>query len=101
MYNKVVRNKRAIISGKSSGEKECDICKAKAFLEIHHINGREIPDAERLYNLCSICPNCHKAIHFGSIIIEKWASGFDGDILLWHKKGEESLSGEESSPNLF
>jgi len=96
-----MRNKRAILNGKSSGERECDICKTKAFLEIHHINGRKIPDSEKPYNLCSICPNCHSAVHFGSIIIEKWASGFDGDVLICHKRGEPSITGENSSPNLF
>lgn len=31
--------------------------------DIHHINGRQIADADNHINLCYLCPNCHRLAH--------------------------------------
>jgi hypothetical protein len=84
-----------------SGKMPCPICQIKNFLVIHHINGRDIPQAEFDHNLASICPSCHTKVHYGEIIIEKWIMGSNGKELIWHRKGESSITGEDSNPPLL
>ena len=84
-----------------TGEMICPICKVNDFLVLHHINGRDTPQAEFSHNLVSICPNCHTKVHYGTIIIEKWIMGSNGRELVWHKKGELSITGEDSHPPLL
>jgi len=79
-----------------SGHGECSICKEEAPLVEHHIRGRKIPNANHPSNLCSVCPNCHSKVHLGMIIIEKWCGTMSGTELFWHKKGEESFTGEDA-----
>ncbi len=35
--------------------------------DIHHINGKKIPDANNHNNLTMLCPNCHRKAHQGLI----------------------------------
>lgn len=86
---------------KASGCSCCEICKNPNILVTHHINGREIPNANHPSNLVNICANCHNDIHYGKIIVEKWVMSTGGPILFWHKKGEASITGEDSTPNLL
>lgn len=93
--------KRIRKSKNSSGKGECQICFRRDFLEIHHINGRKIPNSEMSFNLVDICGCCHTAIHMGEIIVEGYISTLDGKELIWHKKNEESITGNDSSVHLF
>jgi hypothetical protein len=93
--------KESIKQLKSSGISRCEICKNPNILITHHINGREIPNANHSSNLANICANCHNEIHYGRIIVEKWVMSTGGPILFWHKKGETSITGEDSTPNLL
>jgi len=79
-----------------SGKEICQICEKQRILVEHHINGRKISDAEKWWNKAHICDNCHKLVHSGKIIIEKWCSTTNGKELLWHCAGEESKTGEEA-----
>jgi 5-methylcytosine-specific restriction endonuclease McrA len=46
----------------------CSICGWKeGSLDIHHINGRKIPNANQHENLTVLCPNCHRLTHEGKI----------------------------------
>ena len=92
------RETRKIINRK--GLYPCDICKKGNILHSHHINGREIPNANHPSNIANVCPNCHSNIHYGYIIVEKWVMTSNGHELFWHKKGEESITGENSTPKL-
>jgi hypothetical protein len=85
----------------SAGDFPCAICGTPAHLHQHHIAGREIPNANHPSNIADICPNCHHAIHFGKLIIEGWVVTTDGPILMYHKKGEESFTGNDATPPLF
>lgn len=85
----------------SSGKFPCCVCNTPAFLHVHHIQGRKIHNANHWSNLASVCPNCHDAIHRGEVVIEGWISTTDGRVLIWHKNGEESFTGNDASPHLF
>ena len=97
MYN-VCMNQRDKKRINRSGKKACNICNRQTVLHIHHIEGRDILNAEHPSNKCEICPSCHAEIHEGLIVIEKWASTSSGKKLLWFKKGEESFTGEVAKP---
>jgi uncharacterized protein YlaI len=87
-------SKRNIRKYNRSGYKKCPICLSKVKLVKHHINGRNIKNYDDPWNTTWICPNCHDLIHDGQIIIE----GKFKKELIWHKKGEESITGINSSP---
>lgn len=84
-----------------SGKVSCDICKEISILHQHHIRGRSIPDYNHPSNLSNICPNCHAKIHYGVIILEGWATTTLGKELLWHKKEENGITGNDAKPNLL
>ena len=75
-----------------SGTGKCDICQSQTFLDMHHINGRKVKNANSPYNLTSICQNCHRSIHMGQIIIEGWFMGTNGRELLYRKNDEPSIT---------
>lgn len=100
MYNDFMRSKY-IKKRNASGKFPCSVCSLVSFLHTHHIQGREIPNANHWSNLVSVCPNCHDAIHRGEVVIEGWISTTDGKMLIWHKKGEESFTGNDATPHLF
>ena len=84
-----------------SGKQPCEICGSISILVSHHISGRDIPDANKWWNLANLCPNCHMLIHSGEIIISEWASTTNGRELLWHHKNQKSLTGEDATPYLI
>lgn len=84
-----------------TGTHTCPICLLKNFLVEHHIEGRDIPNPNHSSNLAYICDNCHRKIHEGIIIIEKWAMTSDGQQLLWHSVDKPSLSGEDAKPYII
>jgi len=81
-----------------SGSQECPICKEKHVLIEHHIEGRDIPNANHSSNLAYICDNCHREVHEGIIIIEGYLQTTHGKELFWHRKDEESFSGNDAAP---
>ena len=96
---KIPKRLRKAING--SGTKPCDICKNVEILEEHHIQGRDIPNANHPSNICSICSNCHTKIHYGKIVVEGWFQSTEGKELLWHVVGDASFSGQDSKPHLI
>jgi hypothetical protein len=84
MRNKGTRVRR--LSGRS-GSRECDVCGKKRKLILHHICGRDIPNA--LWNQCWICPDDHDSIHSGDLVLEGWITTTEGKVLAWHYAGEE------------
>lgn len=90
----------SIKKSKSSGILKCEICKNHEILVTHHINGRDILNANHKSNLVDLCSNCHVAVHFGRIVIEGWVMTTLGKELFWHYQGEESKTGRNSNPYL-
>jgi len=84
-----------------SGNECCVICGNRSILVEHHISGRDIPDANKWWNLAGVCSNCHMLIHSNKIIISEWVSTTNGRELLWHYKNEESLTGKDATPYII
>ena len=81
-----------------SGKALCPICKQPEFLVEHHFDGRDVPGWNRASNKANICSNCHRRVHEAEIVIEGWFMTSEGVQLIWHKKGEESFTGQERTP---
>ena len=99
MRNKITKETRKVMN--RSGSYECNICKEKAILVEHHINGRDIPRPNHASNLAHICDNCHRLCHEGLIIIEGWFTTSDGLQLLHHSVDATSFSGRDSKPYII
>jgi len=71
----------------------CEICKImfKSY-DDHHIHSTSLGGLNCASNRCRICPNCHRSTHNGEIIIEGRFSTGIGNIIVWRKKGEPSIT---------
>ena len=87
-------SKKNVRKYKRTGYESCPICNCHAKLVQHHIHGRKVRDSEKPWNLLWLCPTCHDFVHDGTYIIE----GYYQNTLVWHKKGEESITGIDASP---
>lgn len=85
----------------ATGKYPCEVCQEQTFLVQHHIQGRDISNANKHSNLANICSNCHLKIHRGEIILEKRVMTTIGEVLLWHDKVDESITGEDAKPHIF
>jgi hypothetical protein len=74
----------------------CEICGEKRALEKHHITSRCYGGSNKRENLCVLCAVCHTETHRGNLILETKTFSLSGHILVWHKKGEESITGVEA-----
>lgn len=77
--------------------KNCQICKNELGFNKHHITSKMYGGKNQKWNICYICANCHYKIHVTNEII---VEGFflcapNGYQLIWHRKGEESITGRE------
>jgi predicted HNH restriction endonuclease len=46
----------------------CSLCGwNESVCDLHHINGRKIPNCHNHNNLTYVCPNCHRKIHDGLV----------------------------------
>jgi hypothetical protein len=84
-----------------SGIQVCPICKNKSVLVEHHINGREIKDANAGFNISWICASCHDLVHIGQIEIEGWMRTTDGRELFFHQRGEPPKVKDVATPPLY
>jgi len=85
-----------------SGTKHCAInTDYTGPLEKHHINGRKVRNAEGDWNIVYLSPDMHRMVHEGMIIIEGWFNTTSGRELIWHKKDEESITGQSSETYLI
>ena len=81
--------KKAVRKCNRSGTQPCAICEKVRILVEHHINGRDIPNAEAQWNRVWICATCHDEVHAGLKILEGWFSTTEGRKLIWREKGEK------------
>ena len=82
-------SKKSFRQSRRSGQFPCDVCGKVRLLVEHHIQGREVDDANGRWNLSWVCPNCHDELHAGDLIIEGWFTTTAGRELIWHRRGEE------------
>jgi predicted restriction endonuclease len=73
----------------------CEICGKNRLLETHHIRSKCFNGTDKPYNLCYLCSNCHKLVHCGLIIIEGRFDCTSGNIVVWRKLNEKSVTGFE------
>ena len=45
------------------GEGVCEFCRCAEMTDVHHIEGRRVPDPHRLGNLIGLCGGCHRRAH--------------------------------------
>ncbi len=64
---------------------KCALCDwDKTVLDIHHINGRKIEDANNHRNLICLCPNCHRLAHENKIEKEELQKkSLDNFLINW------------------
>lgn len=71
---------------------KCELCSSNKMLEVHHINFQKNanPDGfikgksfhkNELFNLCTLCHECHQQVTKGTIIITGYKDTVDGKIL--------------------
>lgn len=84
-----------------SGIEKCQCCEEPNILIEHHINGRNIPDFDKFWNLCYICANCHNKVHFGLILIEGWFMTTNGLQLIWRHVQDKPITGSVTTPPLY
>ena len=100
-------SKKNLQKYKRSGRMACQICGAKESLDLHHMRGRDVPDANKDYNTCYLCVSCHRQCHTESregyriIVIEGWFNTTEGRELLWRYGNEDSITGQECVPPLL
>jgi len=76
----------------------CSICGEVIKLDKHHIWSLSLGGPNKLWNVCYICPNCHRKIHTGNLIVEGWFFTLAGRTLLYRNKNEVSVSGKKDYP---
>lgn len=74
---------------------KCEICNNNYHHE-HHIVSKAFKGSNKKYNRCNLCGSCHAEVHLGNIIIEGRFLTSEGYMVIWHKKGEPSITGMES-----
>ena len=79
-------------------KQRCEICNKLEHCDNHHIYSLSKGGKNMLGNKCRLCPNCHRRVHMGEIIIEGRFATSDGIIPIWRKKGEESITGLSDPP---
>jgi hypothetical protein len=77
---------------------KCSICSNEA-QHTHHIVSKSKGGTNLPYNKTRLCGCCHHDVHKGTIIIEGNFLTSDGYQLIFHRAGEESITG--SSPDVY
>ena len=74
----------------------CEICKKSILTDEHHINSISKGGKDKPYNKCELCPNCHRKVHEGDIIIEgrffTTECKYNETELIWRYNGENSIN---------
>lgn len=78
---------------------KCEICKKEVLsLDKHHIHSKSLGGKNNTRNIANICPNCHRLVHMGLIILEGQFDTTHGQKLVWRKYGDESVTGLKDPP---
>ena len=80
---------------------KCQICQEK-FQTKHHIQSKVFEGKNIISNIAYLCASCHfKVHHSGEIIIEGNFLTSTGYQLIWHLKGEPSITGFEPEVHIW
>ena len=79
----------------------CEVCGINfKYLERHHIQSKSLGGTNGKDNIALICPSDHTLVHRGDLIIEGRFFTSNGDLLMWRKRGEPSITGV-SDPEVY
>jgi len=73
-------------------------CEEKIKIDNHHIHSLSKGGKDKPWNKCKVCPNCHRKIHMGEIIIEGRFETTAGNTIVYRNKGEKSITGFQDPP---
>ena len=68
------------------------------YLDTHHIHSLSKGGMDIPANKAPLCPNCHRLIHSGVIILEGRFASTKGNILIWRYQGQPSVTGMPDPP---
>jgi len=80
----------------------CEICEQDFIkLDNHHIQSRCKGGGDNRFNLAHICPNCHRMVHKGEIILEGKFNSTAGPMLIWRNKIENKIIELFNDPKVY
>lgn len=80
----------------------CQCCNADVnSVDKHHITSQSLGGTNDKFNITFICPNCHRDVHKGFIILEGMFMTTNGLILLWHHKDDTPITEEQPDTYTF
>ena len=76
---------------KKRAYKKCHFCSCDdyALLDLHRIVPGEDGGEYKEGNVVCTCSNCHRRIHDGQIVIDRWNMSTKGKVLHYFVEGEE------------
>ena len=75
----------------------CEICNETDIrLDKHHINSKSKNGSNQIHNIALLCPNCHRRVHMGQIILEGRFQTSNGYKLLYHWKNCQDIVDREN-----
>jgi len=81
--------------------KKCEICEDDSvLLDKHHIISKSKGGSNKAYNIAHLCPNCHRRVHTGDIILEGRFESTLGNVLVYHLKGDQQFITDRDLPNV-
>lgn len=80
----------------------CDLCyDVQPFLDAHHVISQSKGGTNEKSNIANICPNCHRKVHLGLLILEGWFQTTNGYRLLHHFNDAAPLTNELPDTHIF
>ena len=78
----------------------CEVCwNEEVTLDKHHIVSKSCSGTNEKHNIAHLCPNCHRLVHTGDIVLEGIFLTSEGYMLIWHNRNEASITG--ASPEVY
>ena len=78
----------------------CEICHLIGHCDKHHIESKVFKGSNKNHNIAKLCPNCHRLVHMGDIVLEGKFLTSKGYKLIWHKASDASILGQDL-PSVF
>lgn len=71
----------------------CDCCQQEVtHTDKHHLTSKSLGGTNDKHNIANICPNCHRKVHGGMVILEGWFLTSNGFQLIWHNNTDDSIT---------
>ncbi len=82
---------------------KCEICSEETnTLDKHHIQSKSKGGNNKKYNICLLCPNCHRKVHLGEIILEgKFMTTLSYQLIFHYKNNDKILDEVLPEVHLF